>query len=462
MYRADCVRGWLRRFSVTFKLVIIAALVLALLVPLGMIGSVLRERMTRRDQAVADITNGWGGAQDVIGPVLVVPYHYTMKTRKEATVRERTVFVDVEETATANLVLLPATLNVDGALAPEVKHRGIYEAIVYKGKLDVSGTFQPPDLDELGIAPRDVLWNNAVVTLAVSDLRGTTEMPAIKIGDQTCTFKPGCKLPGFGNGVYARFDGSPIGGRNLDYRLSFDIKGSQGIGFAPVGQHNRVQIKSPWPDPSFGGAFLPSERTVSGQGFAATWEMTGYGRKYPQQSTDRAAEIDAASIRQSLFGVGFMNLIDAYRLVERATKYGVLFIVLIFAVFFLFEIMAGLKIHAIQYTLIGAALCLFYLALLSLSEFLRFGWAYFVGSGASSLLIVCYSLSVLKSGRRTLSIAGALAAVYAYLYVVLQMQSYALLFGTVGLFVVLGLVMYATRNVEWLTRDLEAEAKAQS
>lgn len=462
MEQMDCVRGWMRRFSVTFKLAIILGLVLALLIPLGMIGSLLKERMMRRDEAVANITNGWGGAQEVIGPVLVVPYHYKVKTKKETTVQGRTVFVDAEETATGNIYVLPAALNIDGALSPSVRHRGIYDAIVYKGKLEMSGNFQPPDLDDLGIAASDVVWTGAMVTMAVSDLRGTTELPAIAIGDRTCAFKPGSKLTGYTNGVYARLAGGSIEGKKLDYKLSFDIKGSQGISFAPVGQHNRVQIKSEWSDPSFRGAFLPSDRTVNDKGFAATWEMTGYGRNYPQQSTDRGGLICSGSITPSLFGVDFMNLIDSYRLVERATKYGALFMVLIFGVFFLFEIMARLRIHAIQYTLIGAALCLFYLALLSLSEFLDFRWAYLVGSGASLLLIACYSLSVLKSGKRTLIIAAALAAVYAYLYVVLQLQNYSLLFGTAGLFIVLGIIMYATRNVDWLTRDLTAESEAKS
>jgi len=237
--------------------------------------------------------------------------------------------------------------------------------------------------------------------------------------------------------------------------MTLDLKGSRGIRFAPVGQQNRVKLRSPWSAPSFGGAFLPAERTVNDQGVDASWEVSWYGRSYPQQSTDQAGNraFCADAIGPSLFGVDFIVLVDTYRMVERATKYGVLFIALIFTAFFLFEVLSQLRIHTIQYTLVGAALCLFYLAVLSLSEFVRFAYAYWAGVAASALLIVLYSLKVLGSGRRTTIIAAALFIIYTYLYVVLQLQDYSLLFGTVGLFVVLGIVMYSTRNLDSLTRE---------
>jgi inner membrane protein len=223
-----------------------------------------------------------------------------------------------------------------------------------------------------------------------------------------------------------------------------------------VGQQNRVRLNSAWTSPSFGGAFLPANRRVSAEGFEASWEVSWYGRSFPQQSTDqpgRNVSFQANAVAPSLFGVDFIAVVDSYRMVERAAKYGVLFIALIFTAFFLFEVLSALRIHTIQYLLVGAALCLFYLAILSLSEFFRFGYAYCAGAAASSLLIILYCLKVLHGGKRTAIIAAALIAIYTYLYVVLQLQDYSLLVGTAGLFVVLGIVMYSTRNLDWSTRE---------
>ena len=214
-----------------------------------------------------------------------------------------------------------------------------------------------------------------------------------------------------------------------------------------MGKQNRVQLASPWPDPSFQGAFLPLARTVSAAGFDASWEVSWYGRNYPQASADASA-LSANVLRSSLFGVDFIAPVDSYRMVERGMKYGALFIALVFTAFFLFEVVAALRIHTIQYTLVGAALCLFYLALLSLSEFICFAAAYWIGAAAATLLIALYSLTVLGTGKRTLGMAATLLLVYGYLYGVLQLQDYALLLGTAGLFLVLGVVMYATRNLE--------------
>lgn len=451
------IRLFLARFAITFKLATILILVLVLLIPLGMIGSVLQERIERRNEAVGGITATWGGSQDVVGPVLVIPYQYHTKALRDQVVGGKVTTVEVDQTQTAYIDLLPNEMIVDGEVTPNEVHRGIYDAIVYKGKFKISGSYPAPDLGELGIAPGDVQWGGALVTMAVSDLRGTSDMAGIKVGGKDCAFRTGCKLAGYNSGVNARVTNLAAGMENMPFELNFDLKGSQGLSFAPVGQRNRVALKSPWPAPNFRGAALPSERSVGAKGFSALWEVSYFGRNYPQQSVDRGgnAQLNPAAVAPSMFGVDFMNLIDSYRLVERATKYGILFIVLIFTAFFLFEMLGGLKIHTIQYTLIGVALCLFYLAVLSLSEFINFLYAYWIGAAAASALIVLYSLAVLKSGRRTAIVATALAAVYGYLYVVLQLQNYSLLFGTAGLFVVLGIVMYATRNIDWLTRDLK-------
>jgi inner membrane protein len=247
----------------------------------------------------------------------------------------------------------------------------------------------------------------------------------------------------------------PDGDAAIPFRLNLSLNGSGGLSFAPLGAQTTVKLTSPWPDPSFFGTFLPAERKVTRDGFEATWQVSYYGRNFPQQWTSQTAEscLTPANAESSLFGVNFLSGIDAYRNTERAIKYGVLFIVLIFAAFFLFELLAALRIHPFQYAVVGAALCLFYLGLLSLSEFIPFGSAYLATAGATTLLICFHSAKMLKSGARTFIVAGLLAGIYGFLFVALQLQDYALLLGTGGLFAVLAVVIWLTRNIDWYARD---------
>lgn len=218
---------------------------------------------------------------------------------------------------------------------------------------------------------------------------------------------------------------------------------------------NIVKLKSNWPDPGFRGAFLPVESSVRADGFDASWTISYYGRDYPQQWTSRMGNerFTTTTVSNSLFGVYFLSVLDAYRYVERAIKYGVLFFVLVFTTFFLFEITARQKIHPFQYLMVGAALCVFYLLLLSISEFIGFSAAYALAAIASTALITWYCRQFLGGGGRTLMVGAGLAGVYTFLYITLRQQDYALLMGAIALFLVLAVVMYVTRGVDWYARD---------
>ena len=448
--------NFLKRRAIFFKMSGVTILILLLLIPLGMIHSVLGERLERRNEAVAGITSVWGREQNVIGPVLIVPYRYSFKSWKEQpAVGGKIEKVEVVETAVANAYFLPASLTINSDINPKQLRRGIYQAVVYAGNMELSGRFVRPDFANLRIGEQNVLWDDATVTFAISDLRGVKETLQLQWGESRIPLLPGCKLKGFSSGVYARVGGLRENHGDIPLKLGITLNGSGGIRFTPIADQNLIKISSPWPDPSFQGAFLPSERNVSAVGFEATWQLAQYGRDYAQQWTDQdnSAGLTSGSVASSLFGVNFLSGIDSYRNVERAIKYGMLFFVLVFAAFFLFEILSALKIHPFQYTLVGAALCLFYLGLLSLSEFIAFGLAYLAAAAATTLLIWFYCAKVLKSGRRTLIVVGMLAAIYGFLYVALQLQDYSLLFGTAGLFTVLAVVFYITRNIDWYSRD---------
>jgi inner membrane protein len=450
------ISDFFKRRAIFFKMAGVTILILFLLIPLGMIRSVLRERLERRNEAVAEITSVWGREQNVIGPVLIVPYRYTFKSWKEQPAADGKIEkVEVVETTVAKAYFLPAALNVTGDIQPTQLRRGIYQAVVYSGKLALTGQFARPDFGNLRIEEQNVLWDDAVVTFAIPDLRGVKETLYLQWGESRLPLVPGCKLKGFSSGVHARVAGLRESRGDIPLKLELTLNGSGGIRFTPVAGQNLVKLTSPWPDPSFRGAFLPTDRKVSAAGFEATWQLSEYGRDYAQQWTDRdsTAGLSPESAASSLFGVNFLSGIDSYRNVERAIKYGVLFFVLVFAVFFLFEILSKLKIHPFQYSLVGAALCLFYLGLLSLSEFIAFGFAYLAAAGATTALIWFYCFAVLKSGRRTLLVVGLLAAIYGFLYIALQLQDYSLLFGTAGLFAVLAAVFYVTRTIDWYGRD---------
>ena len=450
------VWSFLKRCATMFKMAGVALLILLLLAPLAMIRSVLQERLGRRNEAVANITSGWGGDQTIIGPVLIVPYRYAVRTWKEqAAAGGKIERVEVVGSAVANAYFLPAAMKIDGALDPAELHRGIYRAVVYSAKLDLQGEFARPDFSNQRIEDKDILWEETVVAFTIPDLRGVKEMLQLEWGARSFPLLPGSKLRGFSSGVFAQVTGLRESSGTIPWKLGLTLRGSGGLAFAPVGIQCSAKLASPWPDPSFRGAFLPTERTITHDGFTANWQVSYYGRNYAQQWTDQdsSGALTPESAQSSAFGVNLVSGIDAYRNVERAIKYGVLFLALVFTAFFLFEMLSALRIHPFQYAIVGAAFCLFYLGLLSLSEFIAFGLAYLVAAVVTLLLICFYSAKVLKSGRRTFIIAGLLAAIYGFLYVSLQLQDYSLLFGTAGLFVVLGIVIFITRNIDWYARD---------
>ena len=445
-----------RENSTILKLLGVGALILVMMIPLLMISGVLSERLERRNEAVADITSSWGKDQNIVGPVLCVPYRFRAMVVREIPGSDgRMERREVEETMIGTAYFLPELLKIAGEVQTQLLHRGIYDAAVFRAQVALTGRFGVPDFATLKIEPGDVLWSDAFVTIAVSDLRGTREGLVLDWGGAKRPLLPGSQLPGYTTGATGALGGNqPITGP-VEFSIPLDVNGSGGIFFAPFGVQNEVELKSNWPDPGFRGAFLPAERSVRPDGFEAKWKVSYYGRDYPQHWTSRSGNerFNDRTVAASLFGAELLSILDAYRFVERSIKYGVLFFVLVFTTFFLFEITARQKIHPFQYLMVGAALCLFYLALLSISEFLGFGWAYLIAAVAATGLITWYCRYFLGGGMRTLMIGAGLAGVYTFLYITLRQQDYALLLGSIALFAVLAVVMFVTRKVDWYGRD---------
>lgn len=451
------VRGWLRRRALVFKLMGVTLIGLLLFIPLGMVQSTLGERQGRQAEAVDAITNTWGGAQRVAGPVLVVPYTYKVPAIETQVVQGRRVEVQVEVEKRGEAVFLPERLAVTGDVVPSMRKRGIYVTPVYAAKLAISGKFAAPAFDFLTTAGVTPKWDQARVCLALSDLRGTQQDLVMGWGDGKVALQPGARLAGMGAGVHA-----PVrlaAGEAREFSLELALNGSEALRFLPLGRQTEVTLASPWADPSFGGAYLPTEREVGPAGFKAAWRVSYYGRSFPQEwAAGGETEPSVEKIEETAFGVSLMEPVNAYRTVERAIKYGVLFIALVFTTFFLFEAVCRVRLSALSYLLVGAALCLFYLGLLALAEFLAFGPAYSLAAGGATGLVMWYARQILKDGRRAWLVGGMLGGVYGYLYFVLQMEDFALLAGTGALAVVLAAVMWATRKLTGAAEGEESVA----
>ena len=422
------------------KVVLILAVVIGFLIPLAMIRDVIQERQSRQRSVSQEIGQVWGRQQAVTGPVLAVPFRQGYAV-EDGTLRYR------DRTA----VFLPDRYVVGAEVLSETRSRGIYEAVVYTADILLSGSFAAPNADWLAEGT-EVLWDQAVVIVTASDLRSLDGVVTIDWNGQPIPLQPGAPdLEALSGGRMSAPvpDLAATPSREIPFEVRLTLKGSESLEFVPMGRESQVSVTSDWPDPSFSGAFLPDGHAISESGFDATWALSYYGRPFPQQWIDDEHADASAGIRHSRFGVHFVQPVSAYLQSERSAKHGVLFIIFTFAVFFLFETAAGLRIHIFQYGLVGMSLSLFYLLLISLAEHLGFAMAYGIGAAAVIGQVVLYTARVLASIKRSATIGALLAALYGGLFVLMGLEDFALLFGSVALFVALGAVMYVTRRIDW-------------
>lgn len=456
----DAVAQPSRRLAVFAKIAGIVALIIVLHIPLLLTHGVLEERRAYRREAVENIAATWGQAQLVSGPVLIVPWTQTGLRSQERREKDGTITRWDEPVETSgHLYFLPEELKVVGELQPEVRYRGIHEAVVYATALAIECRFLAGAIEE---APRTTYhWEKARIAFGTSDLRRLRTAPQATWNGAPVAMEaaPASLAGGLGLMVPTPLRRAGDGGTLV---LQLSLQGSERLEIAPAGRQTEVQLASSWGEPSFTGLTLPAQRTVEAAGFTARWAQGPFGRDYPTAWSSRTSETAEVlkKLNAGAFGVALQMPVDGYRLSERAQKYGVLFFVLVFAVFFLFEVTAGLRIHPLQYAMVGAALCLFFLGFLALSEFMAAGLAYALAAAACTLMVSLYALSFLRSGGRTLVLGGGLAATYAYLFFVLRSQDYAPLAGTAALFAVLALVMFCTRRVRWYAVDLQAKTEA--
>lgn len=417
--------------SIGIRLFIIAFLTLILLIPSILIQVLISEREDRRESVADEISQKWGNEQAVVGPVISIPYRQTYESDGKV------------EQAIRYAHFLPENLNIEGSITPEVRYRSIYKTIVYNSNLSVSGNFPAINLNGFKVPPEDFLPDDALVSVGISDMTGFKEFVTIHLDDNEYLANPGIET----NDVLA--SGISISpaletGKEYSFYFELNLNGSSSLLFSPVGKQTNIRLSSVWPNPNFTGHFLPVKRDVNASGFNSEWNVLHLNRNFAQQWLGPNQEVS-----NSTLGVELLLAVDEYQKTMRTAKYAIMFISLTFLTFFMIELLSKKIIHPIQYLLIGFALLIFYTLLLSISEYVIFEFAYLIASAAIIGLISVYSYSVLSDKFKTGIIFGVLIILYGYLYILLQLQDYALLMGSIGLFVVLAIVMYLTRNINW-------------
>jgi inner membrane protein len=448
---------WIQE-SIMIKLFSIGFLIIILLIPSSWIQDMITERQQRAGQVIGEVADKWSGRQSISGPVMVIPY------RKQEIIDRGTNGKEIREHV-EKAFFLPEQLDIKGNVNPEILHRGIFDAVVYESDLQIKSTFSKPDFKSLSIPEETILWNGAHLIFGITDLRGISDNPTFLINEEPfvpepsnnigvsirSTFTQGITSDNedkrslvSSSGIVTKLNWENADSFNGDVNIKLKLKGSHRLDFMPVGKTTSVALKSPWSDPSFDGEFLPATREITDQGFSASWKVLHYNRPFSQQWSGGDQELSGAD-----FGVRLLLPVDQYQKSMRTSKYGVLVILLTFIALFLVEITQKLRIHPFQYILIGAALIIYYTLLLSFSEHVGYNIAYVLSSIATVVLVGLYSSTFLKTKGLTLLFTLLLIIFYAFIFVIILQQDFSLLLGSLGLFLIVSLLMYFSRKINW-------------
>ncbi|MCG8359954.1 MAG: inner membrane CreD family protein [Kiloniellales bacterium] len=455
-------RGLLRRYPPYLKIAGLLLLVLASLVPLTMIRGIVLERQSRHDGVVAELHQTWGGPQSLVGPVLVLPFDKPRPVSRNESPRPQHSYSRAEGRKADPLVreqitILSKDLAISSDVRVQARKRGIYQALVFTADTKVTGAFGLPESAAFDIKEGETIrWKAARLEFYVDNISAIDAADAIVWNGKALPLRLGRRLGETGGVLSADLalpEPGPESAKGWPgaFTLEITTNGSGQVDFHPLGRRTRIDVTADWPHPSFGGAFLPATTEIDDQGFTAAWELSRFARGLPQhwRSDDPRrpklfpAEPGSAAV------IGLIEPVSHYLKAERAVKYGILFVALVCGIVFVIEALSGGRIHVIQYGFVAAALCLFFLLLLSLSEVVGFARAYLLATVPSIALIAWYLAKVTASRRNGVVIGGLLGAVYGYLFATLQAEDQALLLGSLLLLGALAVTMIATRNIDW-------------
>ncbi|MBP3985002.1 cell envelope integrity protein CreD [Pseudoxanthomonas helianthi] len=443
----------MKSLKLLLRFMVVGGLILLLLVPLLMIRGTVQDRQRYRDEAVQRVSQSMAGPQQLAGPLRVVPWKETREVAVEGDAGKfRTETVEGYDLQT------PATLRVDGGMRPDTRRIGLYDVRVFEWKAKLKAAFEPMDLD----ATAKRTYGTPYLVIGLADVRGLVGTPRLRVDGKPLALESGTGALGARmTGVHAAL---PAGGMQLpasQLELDLSLAGTQSLGIAPVADSNHIAVDSAWPHPLFGGRFLPNQRRIGAGGFDASWEISSLASAAQAQLADGERKLivpvepDAGAMSGPAANgidsaqISLVDPIDVYTQADRASKYGILFVVLTFVGFGLFELIKRLPIHPLQYLLVGLALAIFFLLLLSLSEHIAFWKAYMLSAAACIGLQFFYLSGVLKSWWRAAGFAAMLTALYGVLYSLLVLEDSALLMGSLLLFGILAAIMWITRKVDW-------------
>ncbi len=406
-----------------------------------MISNLIEERQMRMHEAFKDITSIWPGQQLIAGPIISIPFKEYYKVEDEIKYNVRYAY------------FLPETLSSKVKIHPEERYRGIFKIIVYRSDIQLNGHFTKPDFSKWDVKDEDVIWDKAKLNLGINDLGGLEKGVEINWSGNNLSFEQGLVNKDFlKNGINASLSIDSFLNDKAKFSMNFNLKGSRMMEFEPLGKETEVIMEGNWADPSFKGSFLPDFREVSDSNFVAQWNVLNFNRNYPQQWLDSNSEITSSAL-----GVDLFQSAGHYQKSERTAKYAILLISLTFLVFFLVEVVSKIKIHPFQYIMVGLALMIFYTLLLSVSEHIGFEIAYLISAILIIILVSWYSHVVFKTKGAAFQMGFTLSIFYGFMYVIVSMEDFSLLVGSIGLLIALFVLMYLTRNVDWYKRINTAE-----
>jgi len=429
--------------STGVKLLMIGFLTLILLIPSTWIQSLISERDQRQKEAAAEVAEKWSGPQLIEGPVMQLPYKMTTKIT-DAT--GKTSFKEVLST----IYLLPEQLNMTAEVVPQILKRGIFDIVVYNTKIHIDGNFAELELKKSGIAPAMILWDKVKVIAGLTDFKGLKNSPSIKLGDSSYAAEPDFAEENlFAQSLATQLNRADTQHTKLSFSYELALSGSGELNFLHLGKNTNVTMKGDWNNPSFTGNYLPEQRNISTNNFSGSWKMSNFNRPLPQQWVGDQANLKDNKDKAA-FGVKFLLPVDQYQKTMRSAKYAILIILLSFIALFFMETFRKTAVGLLQYALIGAAMTIYYCLLLSFTEQLGFNIAYLIASAATILLISIFIAGTLSNKKAAILFAAILSIFYGFIYVIIQLQDMALLFGSIGLFIIVASLMYFSVRINAL------------
>jgi len=437
--------------SSSIKLITIIFITLTMLIPVSMVEDTIYERSQLRYQAQSSISERWGSIQRISAPVLAIPY----KEKVVEDISTQNGWLDPNNKRPIKKIsyvhhiayLLTDKVDIKTEMTTETRYLGIYEMPVYVSNTSIKGNFSQKDFKKLDSQYPNINWKQASLILPVNDVRGIRSISKLRFAQQELDFTPASHSTFSFSGIEADINLADNTGSDIEFSFNFSLSGSQQLDYLPLARSSHITLTSDWSSPSFTGSYLPVQRKITDSGFSASWKILGLNRSFGQMWHDHS--VDGDTILKSEFGMSLYQPADIYQQNTRSVKYAALFIALTFMAFFLFEIFFGLNIHPMQYFFIGGSLSTFYLLLLAMSEHLHFSLAYLISSGAITLLMSTYSITILKQKLRGMIIGLVTAVIYGFLYFLIQSEQNSLLFGAIGFFSTLSVMMYLTRNIDW-------------